>query len=119
MQPSWWIFVLAGVGIGGAAAFTGLGGGFLIVPLLLWVGFSGSNAVGTSALAILIMIASAALAHHRLGHVDYRVALLIGIGGVVGAQIGAQLVSNIPTDLFRKLFAGILAALSIYLFVKK
>ena len=41
MQATWWMMVLAGLGIGIGASFTGLGGGFLIVPLLLWAGFSG------------------------------------------------------------------------------
>lgn len=119
MQPSWWIFIAAGVGIGIAASFTGLGGGFLVVPLLLWIGFSSAHSVGTSAMAILIIICSATLAHHRLGNIDYRIALLIGAGGIVGAQIGAHLVSQVSTDVFRKIFAAILAGLAVYLVVKK
>lgn len=119
MQPSWWIFVLAGLGIGTAAAFTGLGGGFLVVPFLLWLGFAAPQAVGTSALAVLIIIASASFAHHRIGNIDYRTAILIGIGGIIGAQLGAQFVSQVSAELFRKIFAAILIALAIYLLVKK
>jgi len=111
--------MLAGVGVGAAASFTGLGGGFLIVPLLLWLGFAGVQAVGTSTLAILIIIASAVLAHHRLANIDYRTALLLGLGGIIGAQVGAHFVSQVSTELFRKVFAGILAVLAIYLLVKK
>lgn len=116
---TWWMLVLTGIGVGIASSFTGLGGGFLIVPLLLWIGLAGPQAVGTSTMAILIIISSAVIAHHRLGHIDYRTALLIGLGGVLGAQLGAQLVSHVSTDVFRKIFAGILAALSLYLFFKK
>ncbi|HMP89566.1 MAG TPA: sulfite exporter TauE/SafE family protein [Kiritimatiellia bacterium] len=119
MQTSWWLLTLMGLGVGFGASFTGLGGGFLVVPILLWIGFSGSNAVGTSVMAILIIMTSAVVAHHRLGHIDYRTGLLIGLGGLIGAQIGAQIVGQISTDVFRKIFAAILAALSIYLFVKK
>lgn len=119
MHIQWWIYLLTGVGIGTAASFTGLGGGFLIVPLLLWIGYSSGQAVGTSAMAILIIIASSTFAHHRLGNIDYRTALLIGIGGLVGAQIGAQLVSQVSAETFRKIFAGVLATLAIYLMVKK
>ncbi len=119
MQPAWWIFILAGAGIGTAAAFTGLGGGFLVVPLLLWLGFSGPQAVGTSALSILIIIASASFAHHRLGHIDYRIAVLLGLGGIVGAQFGAHLVSQVSTEMFRRIFAVLLALLSLYLGFKK
>lgn len=119
MQPSWWIFILAGLGIGTAASFTGLGGGFLVVPLLLWLGYSAPQAVGTSALAILIIIASASFAHHRIGNIDYRTAILIGVGGIIGAQFGAHFISQISTDVFRKIFAGVLIALAMYLLVKK
>ncbi|HMO51332.1 MAG TPA: sulfite exporter TauE/SafE family protein [Kiritimatiellia bacterium] len=119
MQTAWWMLMLAGVGIGAGAAFTGLGGGFLIVPFLLWLGFSGQQAVGSSALAILIIIASASLAHGRLGNIDYRTALWIGLGGLVGAQLGALLVSQVSTEVFRRIFAAILAALALYLVLKK
>lgn len=111
--------MLAGLGIGVGASFSGLGGGFLIVPLLLWYGFSGSQSSGTSAMAILIIALSTIVAHHRLGNIDYRVAILIGVGGIVGAQIGAQLVSTVSTEVFRKIFAGALVALAVYLLVKK
>jgi len=119
MQLDWWILLLTGAGIGTAAAFTGLGGGFLVVPLLLWAGFSGSRSVGTSTLAILIMILSAVIAHHRLGNIDYRTGLLLGLGGMAGAQFGAQLIQHVSTGMFRKIFASVLVLLAIYLFVKK
>lgn len=119
MQPAWWLFILAGIGVGIGAAFTGLGGGFLVVPLLLWLGFSGAQSVGTSAMAVLIVISSATLAHHRLGNIDYKMALLLGAGGILGAQIGAQLIMHVSTEVFRKIFAAILAALAVYLLVKK
>lgn len=116
---SWWMLVLIGLGVGVGASFTGLGGGFLIVPVLLWLGFAGPKAVGTSLCAILVIAMSSIVAHQRLGNIDFKIALLIGLGGVVGAQIGPQLLSQISTDVFRKIFAAILIALSIYLFIKK
>ncbi len=119
MHYAWWWLMLAGLGVGTAASFTGLGGGFLIVPLLLWYGFTGSQAVGTAALAILIIIASASVAHYRLDNIDFRTALWLGLGGLIGAQMGAHLVSLVPTEMFRRIFGVILAALSIYLLVKK
>jgi len=119
MQLDWWILILTGAGVGTAAAFTGLGGGFLVVPLLLWAGFSSSRSVGTSTLAVLVIIASAMIAHHRLGNIDYRTGLLLGLGGIAGAQFGAQLVQHVSTGMFRKIFASILILLAVYLFVKK
>jgi hypothetical protein len=53
-----------------------------------------------------------------LANVDYRVGLLLGMGGIIGAQVGARLVENVPTDIFRKIFAVILVGLAVYLFFK-
>ena len=111
--------VAGGILVGVGASFTGLGGGFLIVPALLFVGYTSQKAVGTSFLAILIISISALIAHSRLANVDYRVGILLGVGGIIGAQIGARLVEHISTATFQKIFALILIGLAIYLFLKK
>ncbi len=108
-----------GVLVGVAASFSGLGGGFLMVPLLLFLGYSAQNAVGTSFVAIFIISMSAVFAHGKLAHVDYRAGILIGLGGIIGAQIGARLVEHVSTAGFRKILAVILIGLAVYLFVKK
>ncbi|MFH1981952.1 MAG: sulfite exporter TauE/SafE family protein [Pseudomonadota bacterium] len=108
-----------GIGVGIGASFTGLGGGFLMIPLLLFMGFTAQKAVGTSFLGILIISISALFAHGKLANVDYRAGLMLGVGGIIGAQIGARLVEHVSTANFKKIFAGILVALAIYLFMKK
>ena len=108
-----------GVIVGVAASFSGLGGGFLMVPLLLFLGYSAQQSVGTSFVAILVISFSAVVAHGKLAHVDYRAGILLGLGGVVGAQVGARLVDHVSTAGFRRILAIILIALSCYLFVKK
>lgn len=113
------VFVLAGVVIGLAAAFTGLGGGFLMVPLLLFLGFQAQKAVGTSFLAILVISVSALAAHNKLANVDWRVGALLGLGGILGAQLGARLVEQVSTASFKKIFAAVLVGLAVYLFVKR
>ena len=109
----------SGVLVGLGASFTGLGGGFLMVPWLLFMGFTAQKAVGTSFVGILVISVSALMAHVKMANVDFKYGLLLGLGGVVGAQIGARLVEDIPTELFKKIFAVLLMGLAIYLFVKK
>jgi uncharacterized membrane protein YfcA len=109
----------SGIVVGVGASFTGLGGGFLMVPILLYLGFSAQKAVGTSFLGILIISASALIAHNKLAHVDYKYGLLLGIGGIIGAQLGAHYIDHVPTDIFKKIFAAILVCLAAYLFFKK
>jgi len=113
------LLAVVGVLIGIGASFSGLGGGFLVVPLLLLMGWSAQKAVGTSFLAILVISTSALIAHDKLANVDWKVGLALGLGGVIGAQLGARLLEGVPTDVFRRIFAVILAALAVYLFVKR
>jgi uncharacterized membrane protein YfcA len=117
---SWTLLALAvfGIGVGVAASFSGLAGGFLMVPLLLLLGYPAQKSVGTCFFATVLIAISAVIAHIRLGHVDYRAGLLLGIGGVVGAQIGARFVDHVSTAEFKKIFAGILIALAVYLLCK-
>jgi len=116
IDPKLLAIVGCGIVVGIGAAFSGLGGGFLMVPFLLFLGYSSQKAVGTSFLAILILSVSALFAHNKLANVDYRTGLLLGIGGVVGAQIGARLVEGVSTANFKKIFAVILLGLAAYLF---
>ena len=109
----------SGIVVGVGASFTGLGGGFLMVPILLYLGFSAQKAVGTSFLGILIISASALVAHNKLAHVDYKYGLLLGVGGIIGAQLGARYIDQVPTDSFKKIFAVILVCLAVYIFFKK
>lgn len=119
MDPKFVWLALGGVIVGIGASFTGLGGGFLIVPLLLLLGYPAQKAVGTSFLAILVISVSALIAHNKLANVDYRVGILLGVGGVVGAQIGARLLEHVSTASFKRIFAAVLVGLAGYLFFQK
>lgn len=119
MNLTYVLMVLGGVLVGVGASFSGLGGGFLMVPLLLLLGYPAQKAVGTSFLAILVISISALVAHNKLANVDYRIGLLLGLGGVIGAQIGPRLVEHVSTASFKRIFAGILVALAAYLFFQK
>ncbi len=111
--------VSLGVLVGIGAAFTGLGGGFLMVPILLLVGYSAHKAVGTSFLAIVVISVSALVAHNKLANVDYKVGILLGLGGIIGAQLGARLLAHISTAHFKKIFSCMLVGLAFYLFFQK
>ena len=119
MDISLLLILACGVLVGAGASFTGLGGGFLMVPVLLYMGFSAQKAVGTSFLGILIISVSALVAHNKLAHVDYKYGLLLGIGGIIGAQLGARYIDQVPTDIFKKIFAVILVCLAAYMFFRK
>jgi len=113
------VLLSLGVAVGVLASFTGLGGGFLVVPLLIMMGYESYKAVGTSFLSIFIISISALIAHASLQHVDVRLGVLLGIGGVLGAQLGSRLVEYVPTHVFNKIFALILVGLAIRMFLSK
>jgi len=114
------IMVGSGVLVGIGASFTGLGGGFLMVPILLFLGYPAQKAVGTSFLAILVISISALIAHNKFANGGYKIGLPPGGGGgIIGAQVGARLVEHVSTAHFKKIFALVLVALAAYLFLKK
>lgn len=110
--------VLAGMVVGIGAAFAGLGGGFLVVPMLLFAGLPVREAVGTAFLSSVITAVSAFGAHLRLKQVDLRLGAFVGIGGVAGAQVGARLLPFVPDSIFRALFASVLGFLAFRLWNK-
>ncbi|WP_051261132.1 sulfite exporter TauE/SafE family protein [Desulfovibrio inopinatus] len=109
------LFFFFGLCIGTMASFAGMGGGFLIVPLLLGCGFSSGRAVGTSLSCVLLLTTSSLVAAISEGTIDPVFGLLIGIGGALGAQIGSRLVHHVPTRIFRKIFSFVLLALALFL----
>ena len=111
--------IISGIIVGIFASFTGLGGGIIMVPILLYLGLTAQKAVGTSFLGILVISISALIAHNKFANVDYKYGILLGLGGIIGAQIGARLLQNVPTDNFKKIFALILSGFAVYLFIKK
>lgn len=113
------ILLIVGILAGLGASFSGLGGGFMIIPILLCLGYQAQKAVGTTFLAILIISISALFAHNRLANVDYRTGLILGVGGVMGAQVGARLLMEVSTSGFKKIFAIIMAGLAVYMFIDK
>ena len=114
-----WLFPILGILVGVAASFTGLGGGFVVVPLLIALGYTPQRAVGTSFAAILLVGLSSLLGHAKLAEVDWKAGLLLGAGGVIGAQLGPRLLQHVPGSVFQKVFACVLAALAVWMFFKK
>ncbi len=109
------ILVFIGLFIGVLGSFLGMGGGFLLVPLLLILGYEAAKVSGTSLMIILLISLSAVIAHNKLQHIDFNLVIPLAIGGIIGAQIGARWVDKFPTDTFSKIFAVVLILIAIRL----
>ncbi len=83
------------LGLGGAVGFLsgvfGVGGGFLMTPLLIFIGIPPPVAVGSEASQILASSSSGVLAHMRRGNVDVRMGMVLVVGGFVGSGFGVWL----------------------------
>ena len=86
------IAMIVGFGliVGFLSGLTGVGGGFLITPLLIFVGVPPLIAVGTGAAQIVGASAVGSYAHWRLGNVDMRMAIVLLIGSWTGGLIGVR-----------------------------
>ena len=77
-----------GVGVGVLSGMFGVGGGFLMTPLLIFVGVPPAVAVGTEANQVVAASVSGALAHWRRGNVDIKMGVVLLIGGFIGSTFG-------------------------------
>ena len=87
------IFLLLGLGggVGLLSGLFGVGGGFLMTPLLIFIGIPPAVAVATEANQIVASSISGVLAHWRRGNVDIKMGLALLVGGVLGSGFGVWL----------------------------
>jgi hypothetical protein len=88
--------ILVFMGMGGAVGFLsglfGVGGGFLMTPLLIFSGVPSAVAVSTSTAQIVATSVSGALAQFRRRNVDIQLGLVLSLGGLIGSGIGVHIV---------------------------
>ena len=84
------IFLLIGLGtlVGILSGMFGVGGGFLMTPLLFFIGIPPAVAVATEANQILASSFSGALAHLKRRAVDLKMGFILLLGGLLGASVG-------------------------------
>ncbi|MCT4607585.1 MAG: sulfite exporter TauE/SafE family protein [Pelagimonas sp.] len=100
--------VLVGVSVGILAAIMGVGGGFIMVPAMIYLlGMPTKVVVGTSLFQIIFVTAFTTLLHATTNFtVDVVLAVLLLVGGVIGAQFGAVIGTKLKAEQLRILLAG-------------
>ncbi len=88
LSVNWFILLLVGGGVGFLSGMFGVGGGFLMTPLLIFLGVPAPVAVGTGAAQILASSVSGVLAHWRRQNVDLQMGIALTIGGFLGSALG-------------------------------
>ena len=113
-----WLLALGG-GIGFLSGMFGVGGGFLMTPALIFIGVPAPVAVGTEANQIVASSVSGVLAHWRRGNVDFKMGLVLLLGGLLGSSFGVLLFSllrqvgqiDVVIKLSYVIFLGIIGVL--------
>ena len=113
-------FLVLGLAAGAFAAALGLGGGIIFVPVLVvFFSFVQQDAQGTSLAVMLPTAIVGTVVHHRRGRVAWRLAIPVGMGGIVGALAGSRLALALHPDLLRRLFATLLVVLLVRLVIQQ
>ena len=107
---------VVGLIVGILSSVIGLGGGFMVVPLLIYLGRDAKLAVGTTFVFILLVAISSIIAHYRLGNVDIKTGLVLALGGILGAQIGPQVLQHVSDQNFKKIFSVLMVITAVWMF---
>ena len=89
---NYWLVIGLGLGVGLLSGLFGVGGGFLMTPLLMMIGIPPTIAAATDANQIVAASASGTYAHWRLGNVDFKMGIYLLVGGFVGGAVGVQII---------------------------
>ena len=85
------LIIFLGIMVGGLTGLFGVGGGFLMTPLLIFLGIPPTVAVGTEAPHVLASSLSGAIAHWRRKNVDIKMGIFLLAGGIAGSIVGVNL----------------------------
>jgi uncharacterized membrane protein YfcA len=104
-----------GFSMGFLGAIMGIGGGFLLVPMLIYLlRVPTATVIGTSMILTLVTMASATVLHASTNHlVDAVLALILMTGGVIGAQFGARAGQKLPGEWLRLLLGALVLAVGL------
>ena len=112
------LLIGAGIGLGAgvASGYVGVGGGFIMVPLMLsLIGIEMRQASGTSLIAVMILAIPGVVEQALLGNINYAAGIAIAVGSIPGAVIGARLVLVVPELALRFVFGFFLIVAAVIL----
>jgi hypothetical protein len=113
---------IIGAIIGGFAGFMagllGIGGGFIMAPLLMWMGYETKKAAATSAFAVTFSSFSGFLGHVAQGHFNWTLTIILAIAVIIGAYFGSNfLVKKAKSTRVKQIFAVVLLVIAIKIII--
>ncbi|UCC66076.1 MAG: sulfite exporter TauE/SafE family protein [Deltaproteobacteria bacterium] len=117
---SLWVIIASGILIGFISGFMGLGGGFIGLPLLIYViGIPTITAVGTSLVIVFITSCYGTIVYAAAGRVEWFEALIILAGSLIGVQLGVYATKYVTGMKIKVLFALLLFVVAVSVFLKQ
>jgi uncharacterized protein len=98
--------IFLGMGVGALSGFFGIGGGTILVPALLFIGYGMKEAVGISVVQMVFSSIYGSYLNMKKGTLDIKMVLIIGIGGFIGAQGSNFIVTALPSRTLEWIFMG-------------
>ncbi len=122
VSVNWPLLVLLGATVGFVSGLFGIGGGFLMAPILIFLGIPPSVAVASQASHVVASSTSGVIAYTSQKAVDYRIGGVMALGGVLGALAGVELFrylrllgqADMVVALSYLLFLGTIGTLMLY-----
>jgi uncharacterized protein len=109
-----WRLALLGVSAGVLSGLLGIGGGLVIVPALAgMLGVALKRALGTSLVAVVVLVIPGTIVHAVLGNIDWAVALFLVIGSLPGARLGATVALGTRERTLRLMVGSFLALVAV------
>jgi uncharacterized membrane protein YfcA len=121
MIDSVWLLFAIGLIVGGLGTLIGAGGGFILVPVLLFL-YPGLQPDAITAISMAIVACNAAsgtVAYARAQRIDYRAGIQFAAFTIPGSIIGVMITKYISRSFFAIIFGVLLVLLALYLLLKK
>ncbi len=119
----WWsvvAYLLLGMTSGLFGGMLGIGGGVILVPSLVYLfGMTQHDAQGTTLATLIPPIGLlAAWTYYKAGHVDFKIAMLLASGFVVGSILGARFAVHVPRRTLRRIFGLAMLAIAMQMILR-
>lgn len=109
-----------GLFAGFASGYVGVGGGFIMVPLMMSILHVPMKLTsGTSLIAVMILAVPGTVTQALLGNINWIAGIAVACGSIPGATLGAKLIPKVPERQLRFLFAGFLVVAAVLLVVNQ
>ncbi|MBU1089284.1 sulfite exporter TauE/SafE family protein [Patescibacteria group bacterium] len=117
---NYFLLPIAGLLVGALGGTAGVGGAILLVPILLWLGFSKNLAVGTSFVNVLVVAITALALYGSKGSIDWKAGAFLAAGTVLGVWLATTFVQpHLDEKTFRYFFAAVLIVMAVFVLLKK